>query len=99
MHFLVAFIYRHFLKSQRVIQVRCHELLIQTWKKSVLSFPIHTFPGVGGVRSTVIPSEQLLNGSNVCVHVSCRIIVVLAWIQAMYRLPWDMLPFTNSAFM
>ena len=76
-----------------------YDILIQTWKNSVSSFPIHTFPGVGGVRSTVTPSEQPLNCSNFCVHVSCWIIVVLAWIQAMYRLPWDMLPFINSAFM
>lgn len=55
--------------------------LFHTWYILSEVGPIQTFPGTGGVRSTVIPSLHLFTSNKVSVHFSCSTIVAGAWIQ------------------
>lgn len=70
-----------------------------TWNLVPCTFPIHTCPGLGGVRSTIIPSLQMLSSGRTWVHISCFISVYTVCIQTMYRSPWTSSPGSNLMLM
>lgn len=69
-----------------------------TWYSVPSTLPIHTFPGVGEVRSTTTPSVQVFSSGKTCVHSSNLISVYSVWMQIVYLWPWINSPGSNLKF-